>query len=168
MAALEDEIDSIIRNSDLEFGADLHRTPSASDTEFTWNYERSRDGLSRLYEKAKKSQWNANDLDWSIAVDAEKMATQMADLAAGPGAGKSIMADIPGSPVAKWTEKEWTEFRIETLNWRLSQFLHGEQGALVCSAKIVETVPWIDAKYYASTQVFDEARHVEEIGRAHV
>ena len=43
----------------------------------------------------------------------------------------------------------------------LSQFMHGEQGALVCTAKIVETVPWIDAKYYASTQVMDEARHVE-------
>ncbi len=43
----------------------------------------------------------------------------------------------------------------------MSQFLHGEQGALVCTAKIVETVPWIDAKYYASTQVVDEARHVE-------
>ncbi|MBV8980025.1 MAG: ferritin-like domain-containing protein, partial [Acidimicrobiia bacterium] len=43
----------------------------------------------------------------------------------------------------------------------LSQFMHGEQGALLCTAKIVETVPWIDAKYYASTQVMDEARHVE-------
>ena len=37
----------------------------------------------------------------------------------------------------------------------------GEQGALLCTAKIVETVPWIDAKYYAATQVVDEARHVE-------
>jgi hypothetical protein len=43
----------------------------------------------------------------------------------------------------------------------LSQFLHGEQGALICTAKIVETVPWYDAKLYASTQVMDEARHVE-------
>src|SRR3546814_10226842 len=43
----------------------------------------------------------------------------------------------------------------------LSQFMHGEQGALICTAKIVETVPWIDAKYHASTQVMDEARHVE-------
>ena len=43
----------------------------------------------------------------------------------------------------------------------LSQFMHGEQGALICTAKIVETVPWIDAKYYAATQVMDEARHVE-------
>src|SRR5207248_11484344 len=39
--------------------------------------------------------------------------------------------------------------------------MHGEQGALVCTAKIVESVPWIDAKYYAATQVMDEARHVE-------
>ncbi len=39
--------------------------------------------------------------------------------------------------------------------------MHGEQGALICTAQIVETVPWIDAKYYAATQVMDEARHVE-------
>ena len=50
-------------------------------------------------------------------------------------------------------------------NSMLSQFLHGEQGALLCTAKIVETVPWIDAKYYASTQVMDEARHVEAFQR---
>ena len=43
--------------------------------------------------------------------------------------------------------------------------MHGEQGALICTAKIVETVPWIDAKYYASTQVMDEARHVEVFAR---
>ena len=31
----------------------------------------------------------------------------------------------------------------------------------MCTAQFVETVPWIDAKYYAATQVMDEARHVE-------
>ena len=50
-------------------------------------------------------------------------------------------------------------------NWTLSQFLHGEQGALLCTAKIIETVPWYDAKLYASTQVVDEARHVEVFAR---
>ena len=50
---------------------------------------------------------------------------------------------------------------MQSQNWTLSQFLHGEQGALICTAQIVETVPWIDAKYYAATQVMDEARHVE-------
>jgi hypothetical protein len=43
--------------------------------------------------------------------------------------------------------------------------MHGEQGALLCTAKITETVPWYDAKLYASTQVVDEARHVEVFAR---
>src|ERR1700687_5511607 len=50
-------------------------------------------------------------------------------------------------------------------SWRLSQFLHGEQGALICTAKIVQQVPSVDAKFYAATQVMDEARHVETYSR---
>ena len=73
--------------------------------------------------------------------------------------------DHAGTPFAKWGDKEWIEFGVESQNWTLSQFLHGEQGALICTAKIVETVPWIDAKYYAATQVMDEARHVEVFAR---
>jgi hypothetical protein len=53
------------------------------------------------------------------------------------------------------------EVRHHTIAWTTSQFLHGEQGALVCAAKIVETVPDIDSKFYAATQTMDEARHVE-------
>ena len=70
-----------------------------------------------------------------------------------------------GTPVEKWGEKEWVEFGMEGRRWSLSQFMHGEQGALLCTAKIVETVPWYDAKLYASTQVVDEARHVEVFAR---
>jgi methyl-accepting chemotaxis protein len=55
--------------------------------------------------------------------------------------------------------------RHRPARWTLSQFLHGEQGALLCTAKITETVPWYDAKLYASTQVVDEARHVEVFAR---
>ncbi len=49
--------------------------------------------------------------------------------------------------------------------WQLSQFMHGEQGALICTAKIVQQVPNVDAKFYAATQVIDEARHVEAYAR---
>ena len=73
----------------------------------------------------------------------------------------AYFAENPESPLYKLNEKEWKDLGVESMNWSLSQFLHGEQGALVCTAKIVETVPWIDAKYYAATQVVDEARHVE-------
>ena len=65
----------------------------------------------------------------------------------------------------KWGDKEWLDFGIQNRKWTLSQFLHGEQGALLCTAKITETVPWYDAKLYAATQVVDEARHVEVFAR---
>jgi hypothetical protein len=68
---------------------------------------------------------------------------------------------LVGTVLEKWDDKKFIEFGIQNQNWLLSQFMHGEQGALLCTAKIVETVPWIDAKYYAATQVMDEARHVE-------
>jgi hypothetical protein len=68
---------------------------------------------------------------------------------------------VEGTPMQSWGSKEWLQMHTEMQNWSLSQFMHGEQGALICTAKIVETVPWIDAKYYAATQVVDEARHVE-------
>ena len=79
----------------------------------------------------------------------------------GPGRVTPSGFDISGTPLEKWGDKEWIDLGVESQNWTLSQFLHGEQGALICTAKIVESVPWIDAKYYASTQVMDEARHVE-------
>ena len=71
----------------------------------------------------------------------------------------------PDSPLYSWGDKEWREFGLQSAKWRLSQFMHGEQGALLCTAKIVETVPWIDAKYYAAQQTVDEARHVEAFAR---
>ena len=75
------------------------------------------------------------------------------------------MAQVDGSPVRTWGEPEWLQFQMEAFNWRMSQFLHGEQGALLCTGKIVVTTPWIDAKYYAASQVMDEARHVEVFAR---
>jgi hypothetical protein len=129
------------------------------DTTFTWDYDRTRPALGKLYEKAKTSQWNVTtDLDWSTDVDPEKVA---AELSGGTTMRFRALQEVEGSPVKHFGDKDWAEVGIQMQNSLLSQFLHGEQGALLCTARIVETVPWIDAKYYASTQVMDEARHVE-------
>jgi hypothetical protein len=159
------DVDSIMGVVNTDLTEAVHAVASGGDTIFTWDYEKGKyPALARLYEKAKKSQWNAeSDIDWSIQVDPERVLTFLTD-----GKGESIPRSVrehPDLPLRTWSEKEWTRFGVESLNWRLSQFLHGEQGALVCTAKIVETVPWIDAKYYAATQVMDEARHVEVFGK---
>jgi len=101
--------------------------------------------------------WNGEtDLPWDTVVDQEQVARDNQALNGGLGD-----LDLSGTPFHNWKEKEWLQLGMEFQNWSLSQFMHGEQGALICTAKIVETVPWIDAKYYAATQVMDEARHVE-------
>src|SRR6478735_11562179 len=146
-----------ISNSDVDEIA--HTVRAEADALFTWDYERSRPALVKLYEKAKTSQWNAEtDLDWSIEVD--QAAVVLANQAQ-MGSAFAETIDLKGTVFETWKEDDWIQLGIESQNWSLSQFMHGEQGALICTAQIVETVPWIDAKYYAATQVMDEARHVE-------
>jgi hypothetical protein len=158
-----DEIFSLVGTEEPD---GRHRVVDNCAAEFTWDYEKgARPKLDKLYEKAKRSQWNgATDLAWDTEVDQEGLAHQAyVDGATGPLSNPNL--DLSGTSLATWGESEWVTLNMEYQNWMLSQFLHGEQGALLCTAKIVETVPWIDAKYYAATQVMDEARHVEVFSR---
>ncbi|MGD0082470.1 MAG: ferritin-like domain-containing protein [Acidimicrobiales bacterium] len=155
-----DDVEAILNVTNTDLDEILHTVRSNYDTIFTWNYEQgSRPKLNRLYEKAKTSMWNAQtDLPWDTEVDQQKLVEEQ-KLLLGPPLHTYV--DIKGTAFEKWGDKEWDQLAIESQNWTLSQFMHGEQGALVCTAKVVESVPWIDAKYYGATQVMDEARHVE-------
>jgi hypothetical protein len=130
--------------------------PGAFDTVFRWEYEDGRDALLSLYEKGKRLQWNsATRIDWSQDLDPEN-----------PQELPDESISIFGSDVwNRLNRQERATVRRHVQAWQLSQFLHGEQGALVCTAKIVQQVPSVDAKYYAATQVVDEARHVETYAR---
>ena len=154
------DLEQILSVVNTDVDALVHTVKDNADANFTWDYEKgARPGLDKLYEKAKRSQWNGEtDLPWETEVDQEKVVMDNSVANGGLFAGEH---DLSGTPFEKFNDDDWLKFGIESQNWTLSQFLHGEQGALVCTAKIVETVPWIDAKYYGSTQVMDEARHVE-------
>lgn len=129
---------------------------STNTTVFNWEYDEGRDKLLSLYEKGKNKQWNTTTrLDWSKEINPDN-----------PLGSPDEMNGLFGSEYwNKMSKKELGEFRLHNASWLFSQFLHGEQGALICTAKIVQTVPDIDAKFYASTQVIDEARHVETYSR---
>jgi P-aminobenzoate N-oxygenase AurF len=126
--------------------------PSGGETVFTWEYDEGRDKLLNLYEKGKKRQWNTNErIDWTHDLDPDN-----------PLGGPDAYVPIYGSESwEKLDERGRAELRRHMVAWQFSQFLHGEQGALICTAKIVNTVPDLDSKFYAATQVMDEARHVE-------
>ena len=128
----------------------------ATEIAFNWEYEDGSADLLNLYEKGKQQQWDTSTrIDWSQELF-EDNPMGMAD--------ESI--PIYGSPFwEKMTEKEknWLRFNLQCHS--ICQFMHGEQGALIATAKIVNTVPDMNAKFYAATQVMDEARHVESYKR---
>jgi hypothetical protein len=133
-----------------------------ADRLFSWRYDRERPQLVALYNKATASQWDSvADVDWTTDVDPERV---VADEVSALRLAR-LAATLPGSPMARFDEKEFTQLGVELFKAQLSQFMHGEQGAMMTAAKLVETVPWIDAKYFAATQTMDEARHTEVFAR---
>src|ERR1051326_7185746 len=116
------------------------------------NYQTEHELLRALYEKGKRDQWNGSrDLDWRIDVDPENW--ELFPDSSVPLYGSDVWARLNAS--------ERTRLRHEVTGWRLSNFLHGEQGALLTTAQIVVCAPQMDAKFYGATQVMDEGRHVE-------
>ena len=121
---------------------------------FDWTYQRDQPELRKLYEAAKVSQWNAStDLDWSIDVDPYNPKTDLFP---------EILSPLPDIPQYRGlSERDKQTHRHGLVSWMLSQFLHGEQGALFAACQVTEAITWLDGKLYGSTQVVDEGRHVE-------
>ncbi len=120
---------------------------------YQWNYEPEVEELRCLYVKATEAQWVAErDIDWDRPIDHTKFAAT------------PIGAALPIERSSYWrslSEETTWELTRRTASFRLSNFLHGEQGALMVAAQLVNAVPHTDAKFYAATQTMDEARHVE-------
>ncbi len=135
---------------------------SALTARFSWDYREAEDDrVSALYQRAKARGWDAaRDLPWDTAVDQEALARQDAARRSGLAG-----ADLHGTAFAKWSAGNWLKFAVESQNWTLSQFLHGEQGALLAAGRLIETSPSLQAKMYAGIQAADEARHVEAFSR---
>ena len=135
--------------------SELETILTSFDSCYVWNYGTVKEGLRDLYEKAKREQWNSTtQLAWQTDVDCESELIP---------SGFNPLAEF--APYQRLSEKERVRLRHAQLSLQLSQFLHGEQGALIVASQLVGACPWIDAKYYAGSQTMDEARHVEVFSR---
>src|SRR6202000_3157503 len=115
-----------------------------------------RQTMMHLYRKGVEMQWDAETrIDWSQELD-EENPEQLPDEMLQIGTMPRYLA---------MSAKDKAQVRKHFQAWQISQFMQGEQGALICAAKIVTQVPDVDSKFYASTQVSDEARHVESYKR---
>ncbi len=136
-------------------GMQVEELETKLKTTYNWGYEKSRRDLLDLYAKAKRTQWNSDEtLPWELSVDLEKQEYP------------EYLFPLFGSDIyRRLTDREKLNLNIELDSWLSSQFLHGEQGALLAASQLVTTVPDYEAKLYAGSQVMDEARHVEVYDR---
>jgi len=136
-------------------GPSIETIESLLDVTYTWGYQETRAKLRDLYDKAVRAQWISDDvLPWETPVDLSV-----------PQGPEQLMPLFGSDIYNRMTEKERHALNVETFSWTLSQFMHGEQGALLATAQLVDSVTDLDSKLYAASQVVDEARHVDVYNR---
>ena len=144
-----------LTDGNLEHLVEIFNTPLTGA--YTWDYRIQDDRIQRLYELGKQLNWNASiDIDWSQTappVDDCAVLEQLERLWGGFAAFDAMNSE------------RRLEYARHRQAWALSQFLHGEQGALLVASQLVSCAPTYNAKLYAGSQVFDEARHVEVFNR---
>ena len=123
---------------------------------YNWDYTVADNRIKKLYELGKELNWNGSiDLNWEYTHPADEKILEAEE-------------DLPHETLAAYenlTAEEKIEFDRHDLAELLSQFLHGEQGALLVASQLTSCAPTYNAKLYAASQTFDEARHVEVFNR---
>ena len=136
----------------LEDVVEIFNTPLVGH--YNWDYTDADTRIKKLYELGKELNWNGSiDLDWSNGLKKGQ-----------PPLKAELIARMEG-PLAALPEEERLEYMRHDQAWTLSQFLHGEQGAMLVASQLVSCAPTYQAKLYAASQTFDEARHVEVFAR---
>lgn len=137
---------------------EVSEMPANHQAHFNWSYPHDHPQMHALYERAKLGQWNGASLAWNTPVDPQDTRVTLAPL---------DMIDLKVAKKLGITIKtsEHPRMMHDLSSWLLSQFLHGEQGALLAAAQVTESVQFFDGKLYGATQVMDEGRHVEVFHR---
>ena len=141
------DLEDVLTNDQVDHVAEIFQTPLTGA--YNWNYTIQDDRIKKLYDLGKQLNWDPEmDIDWNRPWPAEKRSPEMMNL-------------HDYAPYLAMDDKTKDEFWLHMNAWSLSQFLHGEQGALLVASQLVSCAPTYNAKLYAASQTFDEARHVE-------
>ena len=138
----------------VEDVVEIFNTPLTGS--YNWDYTVADNRIKKLYELGKELNWNGSiDLKWDYTHPADQ---------------KIIEPDeqLPHETLEAYenlTEEEKILFDRHSTAELMSQFLHGEQGALLVASQLASCAPTYNAKLYAASQTFDEARHVEVFNR---
>ena len=146
----EDEFEIQMTSEIADDVIEIFQTPLTGT--YNWDYTLQDNRIKKLYELGKELNWNANiDVDWS------KPFEQISE------PPEWFWDDY--EPYQKLSDEKKIEFAKHRNAWSLSQYLHGEQGALLVASQLTSCAPTYNAKLYAASQTFDEARHVEAFNK---
>jgi hypothetical protein len=148
-----DDVASRMTTAEVESVVEIFQTPLTGA--YNWDYTEGRGRVEKLYELGKQLNWNAStDLDWTIPFSRSEFPNN-----------EAFNPFVDYAPYEAMTQAQKVEFGWHRMASQLSQFLHGEQGALLVASQLASCAPSFDAKLYAASQTFDEARHVEVFNR---
>ena len=148
--AYEEDLPEYMTEKHAEDIAEVFHTPLQGT--YNWDYRIQDNRIKRLYELGKELNWNVEmDIDWNRPYEELKEPYPI------------FWDDYP--PYQKMTDKKKVEFLRHRQAWSMSQFLHGEQGAVLVASQLTSCAPTFNAKLYAASQTFDEARHVEAFNK---
>jgi hypothetical protein len=141
------DLEDLLTSDDVEHIAEIFETPLTGS--YNWDYKVQDDRIKKLYDLGKQLNWDPEmDIDWNRPWPEEERIPELMNL-------------HEYQPYLDMDEKTKDEFWLHMNAWSLSQFLHGEQGALLVASQLCSCAPTLNAKLYAASQTFDEARHVE-------
>ncbi|MFP5440172.1 MAG: ferritin-like domain-containing protein [Gammaproteobacteria bacterium] len=145
----QDDLASRMTEKHIDDICEIFKTPLTGH--YNWDYDSADGRIRKLYRLGKELNWNAEvDVDWRKTFPKSEYPV---DPMFNPFVGYE--------PFEKMSEQQKLDFSWHNQSWTLSQFLHGEQGALLVASQLTSCAPTFDAKLYAASQTFDEARHVE-------
>ena len=146
----EEDLPEYMTEKHAEDIAEVFHTPLQGT--YNWDYRIQDNRIKRLYELGKELNWNVEmDIDWNRPYEELKEPYPI------------FWDDYP--PYQKMSDKKKVEFLRHRQAWSMSQFLHGEQGAVLVASQLTSCAPTFNAKLYAASQTFDEARHVEAFNK---
>ena len=139
-----------LTQNNVEDVVEIFKTPLTGS--YNWDYSISDNRIKKLYELGKELNWNGSiDLNWDYTHPADKRLVETDE-------------QLPHESLEAYenlSEEEKILFDRHNTAELMSQFLHGEQGALLVASQLASCAPTYNAKLYAASQTFDEARHVE-------
>ena len=150
------QLGNYMSKGDFEEIREIFQTPLIGS--YNWDYTAADDRINRLYQLAKKRQWNVEiDIDWT-----EPWNMQDANIDDYVFFHEQL---LDYAPYAQLSDDDKLDFQKKIDSWNMAQFLHGEQGALLVASQLCSCAPTYNAKLYAATQAYDEARHVEAFNK---